>query len=834
MRIIVKKLLYSLIILFLTTLSVSGVKAATDGSTDYGYQQLDSSGKQIYSAIREAVNSFISSEKYNSDYSSTGRQIASLTVDSSCSNEDIRHAYNVFYYDNPQYYWLAKSATISSSSKKELRINIDSQYFTASSRRAADAAINTTASEWINELTPLFDESPDDEDKYLVALRLHDLIISRINYLYDNGSPSLKCSAHSIAGVLDGSGAVCEGYARTYQYILNLLDIDNVYVTGYSRSEGHAWNAVALDGEYYCVDTTWDDGNNNSYLIKYDNRLYDYFCTPYSTFSKDHQADDNVYVYPAFSDNDTYCYYRKYRSISDTELDTASAEILISSALANCHGDYVYFQVPTKESIKTLVKKLGLSGSYSYISSVYGYLYILENIVVNNPASSLGLYLDKESAPLEDGIEIPLELNESISFEALLTATAGECDDRAAWTVEGNTANVSLSPDGSICKVKALRNGVVTLTVTAFRGTDGEGAKLSKSVKLILGTGIYTPLYTLYAGGSRETKAVTVKPSITASSWRDSKGKIKQGKLVWIVLNEQTAISFNETKHTVNTKSSKELATVNSKGVVSAKKPGMVYVYCCDTGSMSYECFDVEILQAPAKLLISSEAGSTEKKDLLKKSYIDVGTTAQAFIIPVLKESGTDTGNTYKISYAKPEDSKYLSFTQPDRDSEGNISFTVTGLNFDTAKGKPSSVRLVISNVQSGKKTTLNVSVTNPVKSVRGSFSSYSLEHKNDTVTIKLSAMTAAGREIPSTDSVKVYVAGNSVSLNNGRIVKDGRTSVKAKYDKKTNSILLTASKDAGLPAEVAIVYIHAVSREALLVKVCTVDEGGKIVSPFE
>lgn len=814
----------------MTAISVTTVKASTDGSTDYGFNQLNSSQKQYYTAIKDAVNSFISSDHYNSDYTSTNKYIITLQFDIAENPDDLIHAYEVFYYDNPQYYWLSRSiSTTRSLTKMELRLSLDSQYYRASARQTADSVIADISTRWTNELSDLLDDLPGDEDKYEVALALHDLIIDKIDYLYVNGSPSLNRSAHSIVGVLDGSGAVCEGYARAYQYILNLLDIENVYITGHSRSEGHAWNAVKLDGEYYCVDVTWDDGNNSSYLKQYDNRTYDYFCTPISVFSMDHRTDTGIYSYPAFAGDTGYSYYHKFQSIATGELNAATAETFISNALANGRGDYVYFQVPSQDSLQVLIKTMGLTGSYNALKSVYGYLYVFENIVINNPAESLELRLKEDISPLEDNAEISIELQDSISFDAIMAAAEGECDDRIAWTISGYNTIATLNTKDTACTINAKRNGTLTLTATTYKGTDTEGQKLRKNIKIICGTGIYSPLYTIFAGGNKETKNITLKPALRASSWKDSKGKIKPGKIVWVILEEQTSISFDEEKHKVTTKSVKNLATVNGKGVVSAKKPGIVYVYCCDTGSMTWECFDIQILSAPSKLLISSVAGSSSKNDLLKNTYIEADSIGQAFIIPIFKDNGTETCNNYFITYSKPSDNKYLRFTQPETDSSGNTGFMITGLDFDRTKKKPASVKLVITNAQSGKKTNLTVNVTNPVKSLQCDLSGYSLAKKDDTVTVRLHCRTALGSDIATTDSAKVYIAGTSVSINGNKIVSEGKTTVKAKYDKKTDTITLKASKDAGSPAEVYMLYTAACSKARFLVHVCSVDESGNV-----
>lgn len=62
-------------------------------------------------------------------------------------------------------------------------------------------------------------------------------------------------------GFLIGGVGICRGYASTFQLFMDLLGIECISVEGQSHSsrEEHAWNMVRLDGEWYCVDVTWDD-----------------------------------------------------------------------------------------------------------------------------------------------------------------------------------------------------------------------------------------------------------------------------------------------------------------------------------------------------------------------------------------------------------------------------------------------------------------------------------------------------------------------------------------------------------------------------------------------
>ena len=80
------------------------------------------------------------------------------------------------------------------------------------------------------------------------ALWLHDWIIDHADY--DNSYS--YCSAE---GVLARGAGTCESYHRAYVKLLNKVGIE----TGRIEGNGHVWTAVKMDGEWYQIDSTWDD-----------------------------------------------------------------------------------------------------------------------------------------------------------------------------------------------------------------------------------------------------------------------------------------------------------------------------------------------------------------------------------------------------------------------------------------------------------------------------------------------------------------------------------------------------------------------------------------------
>ena len=133
-------------------------------------------------------------------------------------------------------------------------------------RRILEACI-----EVINELIT---ENMSDYEKQLA---IHDWIIDRVRYDEETLSNSPNASPDpdndNPYGAIFGRRAICSGYSSTFQLFMDMVGIECITVDGYYSVTGaeHAWNMVRIDGEWYCVDVTWNDpiGGSQSALTRY-------------------------------------------------------------------------------------------------------------------------------------------------------------------------------------------------------------------------------------------------------------------------------------------------------------------------------------------------------------------------------------------------------------------------------------------------------------------------------------------------------------------------------------------------------------------------------------
>lgn len=195
-----------------------------------------------------------------------------------------------FRNDYPEFYWLS-NACITANDGMFCMVVYD-EYASAQERKRCNALIDDAIAEYISLANKC-------NTKLEMAVAVHDELCKNIEYAMENGVPSQKAYAHNVMGAFENGYAVCEGYAKAYQYILSELGIENVYVTGTATSSGasenHAWNLVKLDdNRWYNIDVTWDDTSVSNKIVHY------YFGMAKSAFAKTHTAnipdsDDPLY-----------------------------------------------------------------------------------------------------------------------------------------------------------------------------------------------------------------------------------------------------------------------------------------------------------------------------------------------------------------------------------------------------------------------------------------------------------------------------------------------------------------------------------------------------------
>lgn len=193
--------------------------------------------------------------KYNTD----------IDLKITTSAEALAKVFEAVYNDHPEIFWLDTSYQYGYYSSGKVAKVILSFNETADDIEQAKAQFDKAA-EKIVQGAQAFNNAFDKE------LYVHDALNELAEY---NENAPLNQSAYSA---LVGGSSVCAGYSKAFQYLMQQIGIPCYYCVGYANGE-HAWNIVYIDGVYYNVDVSWNDGAANP---------YEYFNMPYEEFRLTH------------------------------------------------------------------------------------------------------------------------------------------------------------------------------------------------------------------------------------------------------------------------------------------------------------------------------------------------------------------------------------------------------------------------------------------------------------------------------------------------------------------------------------------------------------------
>ena len=213
-----------------------------------------------YHALYEAISQSISADcTVRLSKNDLPRPGIAVVLPYPLTNEAEAHnVYNAIVRDNPQFFFLSPTYGFEGNEQGEKTYYTELKlvyYMEAAQRTAAAEQLETLCSEWLSSLP-----EGDDFDRELF---LHDKLLAQCAYADEmtEGAP-LSPSAYSIYGALIEGRAVCEGYSRALQYLLEQAEISATVVTGKTpQQRPHMWNIVVINGETYHVDATGNDAS---------------------------------------------------------------------------------------------------------------------------------------------------------------------------------------------------------------------------------------------------------------------------------------------------------------------------------------------------------------------------------------------------------------------------------------------------------------------------------------------------------------------------------------------------------------------------------------------
>lgn len=251
------------------------VEAANTSNMRYYYNQLPEEAKQLYDAMYQM---------YTQGVFKTGAQTYDLVANGHMTQEQLAAygenygsllrafgaARDAFYADYPDIFYVDFSSiaiSVEGGGSGEFRAYIgpregkDTYYVDGfGSLEQVEGAIGEHEAR-VNGIVQAAGGAQSVREQVIAA---HNAIIENTAYVLEGGS-----HIRTSYGALVKGESLCEGYARAVKTVLDSMGISSVLVQGwYQDTDGsknlHMWNYVQVDGKWYGVDATTDDGMSGS------------------------------------------------------------------------------------------------------------------------------------------------------------------------------------------------------------------------------------------------------------------------------------------------------------------------------------------------------------------------------------------------------------------------------------------------------------------------------------------------------------------------------------------------------------------------------------------
>ena len=289
---------------------------SSDSRTRYFYNQLDNYSKVIYDGMASNIDN-MKTGTYKLEFGESFSELLSQSNGQELLGNYYQSAIEAFTYDNPIVFFLDPTKmylNIRSTTKKgKTTYNVfitnkdDSNYLA----KGFDSAeqVNECQAQIEREKNNILSGISGSTEKKI--REIHDFLVDNLTY----DQTVSENNIYNLYGGLVTKNCVCEGYAKAFKYLLDESGIDNVIVIGTGVNskgevENHAWNYVAINGNWYATDVTWDDPIIQGGGILTSSYRYKYFLKGLTNIEKDHVANGQfteggkIFSYPTISNYD--------------------------------------------------------------------------------------------------------------------------------------------------------------------------------------------------------------------------------------------------------------------------------------------------------------------------------------------------------------------------------------------------------------------------------------------------------------------------------------------------------------------------------------------------
>ena len=279
----------------------------------YFYNQLEEPSKIIYKAF-EANQENMKIGTYKIELGDSFSELLGETDGQEKLGDYYQSAIEAYTYDNPEIFYLSPNKMYLNIETTETRsgrtyylyINNGKQNNYLIDEFSSENQVNSAVVEIQQVKNSII--SNRTGNTYQDIKMVHDYLVDNLEY----DTSISRSNIYNAYGALVNKIAVCEGYARSFKYIMDEMQIPCVLVIGkgtnsQGQRENHAWNYVQVEGNWYAIDVTWDDpvvvgGGTASRESK-----YKYFLKGSNDFLSDHMPSGQfteggkVFSYPELS-----------------------------------------------------------------------------------------------------------------------------------------------------------------------------------------------------------------------------------------------------------------------------------------------------------------------------------------------------------------------------------------------------------------------------------------------------------------------------------------------------------------------------------------------------
>lgn len=570
--------------------------------TDCYGSQLEGNAKFVYDSM---VENYVTQGKvsaYTIDFSDpitfvtlgTTNSSGGLDWDSSDNaeyqqkiNYIMQAAYDAFIYDYPEIFWMS---TFRYGLKISFSGGSGSYTGSVSQIRLIPSESYDGASEEITAFRTSVDQTVDDLGISGTASReesvkiLHDYLCSALTY--GNNSETW---AHSAAGVfLKGGTVVCEGYAKAFKLLCDRFEIPCILVVG-DAGGGHMWNYVQMeDGNWYLVDVTWDDQKSqtqDTYLLagsdsmgftelisaersvytNFSGAIYTkYFILPTLSASAYEGTEDHSHSWTVVEEKEPTCQSEGYCLSRCTQCGEETSVILEKTEHRFEKQNYVENKdaTCTTDGTRTLLCDYGCGtkgGKIVVAGSAKGH--------------SFKTYVSDQNATFsKNGTKTAKCAN---GCGATKTIT----DSNTKVTLNATFLRLKKRQSTTALKVLGLPKG---MKVTSWKSLNTKIVKVNKNGKITAQkkVGMAQIAIKISNGTISDTKTISVR--VQASAVKATKITVSPGS---VTVKKGGKQKLTVTRNPITcvqkityTSSSKKVATVTSKGVITGKKAGTAWI----------------------------------------------------------------------------------------------------------------------------------------------------------------------------------------------------------------------------------------------------------------